>query len=143
MTRNESPLVLSIGGNSAVMEGIAQTLASSGFRVASVASADEAVGAVVAESPLILLLPAELASAHPGLLRLPRREVGSTIVWRDSDSPTTPLALSTRRYVLAELRLPLERQRLVSLARHVANRAVELGRDGDGRAAPPEQPLDG
>ena len=143
MTRHESPLVLSVGGSSAVMEGIAQTLASNGFRVASVASADEAVSAVVAESPLVLLLPAELASAHPELLSLPRRDVGATIVWRDPADSGMPLALSTRRSVLAELTLPLERQRLVSLARHVAARAVELGRGGDDRASRADPPLDG
>lgn len=113
------------------MEGVAQTLLSSGFRVACARSREEAAMSIAEELPLILLVASDQTIRHPELLLLPRLPGGASILWYSVPGTEAPLASSVRRHALAELRLPLERQRLVALARHVAERAAKSGRLGD------------
>ena len=59
------------------------------------------------------------------------------IVYR-TDGEATPLLGSERRLVLAELTLPLERQRLLALAQSLAARVRVTGRSK--LDTPPERP---
>lgn len=131
MKFRQTPLVLVVGTDSVVLEGIVQTLTSSGFRVACAASNDEASLATAEERPLILLVASELTITHPQLLLLPRRAGGAALLWYTTPGEEPQLSAEVRRQVLAELLLPLERKRLVALARIVVDRAVESGRNGD------------
>jgi hypothetical protein len=54
---------------------------------------------------------------------------GGGILRRSRESDAIPLPPRLRRLTIAELELPLERHRLVSLVKHVEGRAQSVGRD--------------
>jgi len=122
--------MLLVGADAALLEGIAQALASAGHHVLTAASLAEA-GFVAAASPPLLAVVDRALLAHADVRGIGLAPGGALVVFGD---PQSPLPAPVRRMVLAELRLPLERERLSALALHVEARAASTGR---GRKTPP------
>ncbi len=116
--------MLLVGADAALLEGLAQALASAGHHVLTAASLAEAAFATAAARPLLLVVDRALL-ANADLRAIGLAPGGAVVVFGD---PMAPLPAPVRRLVLAELRLPLERGRLSALALHVEERARRTGR---------------
>ena len=128
--------ILLLGVDAPLLEGLAQTLAAIGHSPRLARSAPEAGDMAATDPPLLAVVERELALAYPDLLRLPMAPGGAYVLYRVSPDPVAPLPASMQRVVLADLALPLERNRLVALVQHVAERVSATGRGT--RNTPPE-----
>ena len=124
--------ILLVGADAALLEGIAQALAA-GHQVLAAQSIVEASFIAAAAPPLLAVIDRTLLATASDVHALGLAPGGALVVFGD---PATPLPGPVRRAVLAELRLPLERSRLVALAAHVQARAQLTGRT----ATPPTPP---
>jgi hypothetical protein len=117
-------MILLAGGNTALLEGLAQALANTGHRLVVAHSLSEAE---------------ELQSREPALLTAVMAGGGALVTYREAGDTSRALPAPLARHVLADLVLPLERNRLVSLSEAVATRAKAVGRKADAthRDAPP------
>ena len=145
-----APIVL-IGTDAPLLEGISQTLGAAGHRTRIVASAADAVGRPGEDLPLVLVVERALAvrdgDACADLLRVPLAPGGAILLFRTGTAPERgngkrpaaepSLPTPLRRSTLAELTLPLERHRLVTLVHTVEERALLTGR-GNRAQTPPE-----
>ncbi|SRR5579883_179134 len=131
-----SSIVL-IGSDLTLLEGLAQTLAAAGCRTAIAGAPRDIAPKPGAGLPLIAVVERRTAveavrsGGLPGLA-----PGGSVVLYHDSDDGPMPLPATLQRITLADLTLPLERQRLVALVRSVSARA-DL-RAERGATAPPE-----
>lgn len=134
-------MILLAGGNTALLEGLAQALANTGQRVLVAHSLDEA-GELQARHPPILTIAERglVADTDPGrhFLRTTMAGGGALITYREAGDTSRALPALHARHVLADLVLPLERNRLVALAEHLASRARAVGRPAD--ATLPDSP---
>lgn len=122
-------LLLVVGTDSALIEGMSQTLTGAGHEVMfsrSLADATESVGDL---RPLVLLVERSAIDEIRSTLRVPQAEGGAILVFHPEDSVSPSLPHRLQRATLAELELPLERQRLLALIRYVEKRAHTVGRD--------------
>lgn len=136
-------MLLVIGTDDALLEGLAQSLAANGRRVATCQTLDEAAQIAEREPPLLLLVDRALLgpSTEGALARVPVSTGGALVTYRSAGAVggavTLPPALS--RLQIADLELPLERNRLLALAERLDARARQAGRDRHVR--PPEPPV--
>jgi two-component system NtrC family response regulator len=129
--------VMLVGGDAALLEGLAQALAALGHAPKVVRTLSEARELSRAQVPLVLVVDRALASdSGAELLTAPLASGGARILYRTASSPLAPLLPSLQRAVLADLTLPLERHRLVALVQSVGERARLSGRTP--RQTPPE-----
>ena len=129
--------VMLIGSDVALLEGLSQSLAGQGHRLTVSGTIDEAREIAMAHPPLILVAERSMASdAGAELLALPIAGGGARILYRAASMPLAPLLPALQRAVLADLTLPLERQRLAALCQSVIDRAKTTGRAP--RDTPPE-----
>jgi hypothetical protein len=126
--------ILLVGADAALVEGIAQALSAAGHHVLTAGSIAEATFVATAAAPLLAVVERELLSNAAALRALGLAPGGAVVVF---GNPDTPLPAPVRRAVLAELRLPLERARLIALAMHVQARIRHTGR-GVTPPTPPE-----
>jgi hypothetical protein len=117
--------VLLIGSDSALLEGLAQTLAGAGHRPRIAGSPAEAAERPPTAPPLVTVAERDTAA---DALHLPLAPGGALFVYRAGDSSATPLPAVAQRAVLADLALPLERHRLLALVAYVEERAARTGR---------------
>ncbi len=141
---NSVPSIFLIGSDTALLEGLAQTLAAAGLRVHLADTMHDALVArqgdgAPSEAPLIMVVerPVALASMRGAILpAMALAPGGSLVLYHSSEDEPAPLPASLQRVTLADLTLPLERQRLVALVQSVAARARTIGRgDVDERGA--------
>lgn len=125
--------ILLIGADAALLEGIAQAFAAAGHQVLTAATVAEASFVSAASPPLLAVCDRALLATVTDVRSLGLAPGGALVAYGD---PAAPLPAPVRRAVLAELRLPLERSRLLALAAHVEARARHTGRDSN--ATPPE-----
>lgn len=127
-------MILLAGGNTALLEGLAQALANTGQRVLVAHSLDEA-GELQARHPPILTVAERglVTDTDPGrnFLHTTMAGGGALITYREAGDTSRALPAVLARHVLADLVLPLERNRLVALAEHLATRAKAVGRPAD------------
>ncbi len=129
--------VMLVGSDVALLEGLAQSLAGLGHRFAVSTSLGEAREAAAARAPLVLVVDRAMASiAGTDLLSVPIAAGGARILYRASSAAHSNLSPAVLRAVLADLTLPLERQRLAALVQSVSDRAKATGRQP--RITPPE-----
>lgn len=129
--------VMLVGRDAALLEGLAQALATLGHTPAVARSLNEARELSGAQAPLVLVVDRALASdAGAELLTSPLASGGARLLYRTASAPLVPLLPSLQRAVLADLTLPLERHRLVALVQSVGERARLSGRTP--RQTPPE-----
>lgn len=126
---NGMTYVMLVGSDVALLEGLSQSLAGLGHRPTVCASISDARDACLARAPLVLVVDRGLASsAGAELLQLPLAAGGARILYRIADAPPLPLLPALQRAVLADLTLPLERQRLAALCQSVGERAKTTGK---------------
>ena len=127
-------MILLAGGNTALLEGLAQALANTGQRLVVAHSLDEAQE-MQGRQPAILTVAERgwMSEADPvkSFLRATLAGGGALVTYREAGDTSRALDASLARHVLADLVLPLERNRLVALAEHLATRAKVIGRPTD------------
>ena len=135
-------MILLAGVNTALLEGLAQALANTGQRVFVAHSLEEAEELQAREPAILTVVERGLVSeSDPGraFVRTTMAGGGTLVTYREAGDTSRALPALVARHVLADLVLPLERNRLVSLADAVASRAKVVGRQSDAthRDAPP------
>ena len=122
--------VLLVGGDVALLEGLAQSLAAQGHVPAVTAILAEAREIAMSDPPLALVVDRALASSSGAeLLAIPLAAGGARLLYRAAAIPLAPLLPALQRSVLADLTLPLERHRLSALVQSLGERARATGRD--------------
>ncbi|MEX2179039.1 MAG: hypothetical protein WD801_10035 [Gemmatimonadaceae bacterium] len=130
--------VLLVGSDGALLEGLAQAFAAQGYSPRAVATLLEARDAASGDPPLLAVLEGSLAAESVAdVLAIPLLPGGALMLFSQRADEHSLLSPALRRAVLAELTLPLERNRLMALAQHVSDRVIATGRSG--RRTPPEQ----
>lgn len=134
-------MILLAGGNIALLEGVAQSLANTGQRVVVAHSLEEASDLQARHPPILTLAERGMVSdtdSGRNFLRGTMAGGGALITYREAGDTSRSLPAVLARHVLADLVLPLERNRLVALAEHLATRAKAVGRPAD--ATLPDSP---
>lgn len=125
-------MFLLIGQDEALLEGLAQLLAGAGHRIRVARSLDEAEELAHQSAPLMILVDRGSVIVDGGerVSRIPLASGGAFVLYRTTSDqgPNLALAHGIARQTLADLALPLERQRLAALAQYVNARARESGR---------------
>jgi hypothetical protein len=80
------------------------------------------------QRPLAVLVETGLALADPQGIPAPMARGGAVLLYRTHDKPSAIIPATLQRLVLADLTLPLERHRLLTLVRCMADRAFVTGR---------------
>lgn len=120
--------ILLVGEDEALLEGLAQMLAHAGHAPHTAYSAHDAIEIAATSPPLVAIVEHALALANPEIARLPLESGGSFLIYRSGDATRPTLAAGLQRLVLAELDLPLERNRLLALVQRVDDRVRATGR---------------
>ena len=121
--------ILLVGTDVPLLEGLAQTLAAVGHTTQLASSLAEAMEVAGLEPPLVAVIDRALIAPSGEALRIPLARAGTLVVYRPDGASAAPLPVAVQRATLADLRLPLERQRLVALLQSVETRARSTGRD--------------
>ena len=122
--------ILLLGSDEALLEGLVQTLTALGHQPVLTHDAVEAMQAASSRTPLLAVMDQDVLGSDPRLLRLPLQAGGCIVLYRPSGATAAALPQSHRN-VIAELVLPLERNRLVALVHSVEERARVTGREKD------------
>jgi hypothetical protein len=117
--------VVLLGSDVALLEGVAQTLATAGHRPALTRTPSDVCELASSCPPLVLIVEREFGAEAA---RVPLAPGGALLLYRSADEPDAPLPAAVRRATLAELTLPLERHRLLALVGYVEERAARTGR---------------
>ena len=126
---------LVIGWDEGVLEGIAQALATAGNRAHVARSIAEAAAVLTEIQPIVVVVERGYASDAEFLhLRLPPG--CALVLYRHDEGDAPALPTTVQRITLADLILPWERQRLITMVQRLTERAVATGRTR--RTTPPE-----
>jgi CheY-like chemotaxis protein len=120
--------ILLIGTDGALLEGVAQLLAGSGHATTTAHTLAEGRALAALQQPLAVLVETGLALEDPQGIPAPIARGGAILLYRTDERPSTVIPPTLQRMVLADLALPLERHRLLTLVRCMADRAVVTGR---------------
>jgi hypothetical protein len=121
--------ILLVGTELPLLEGLAQSFAALGFVPTVAQSVQEGREIAAQNPPLIAVISRVLASpASTDTLSIPLAPGGALVLFRVVGSPVATLSPTLQRVVLADLTLPLERNRLIALVQHVEERAKTTGR---------------
>jgi DNA-binding NtrC family response regulator len=121
--------ILLVGTELPLLEGLAQSFAALGFTPSVAQSLHEARELAALHPPLIAVVSRVLAApASAETLSIPLAPGGALVLYRVVGSTLVTLSPTVQRAVLADLTLPLERNRLVALVQHVGHRAQATGR---------------
>ena len=135
-------MILLAGGNTALLEGLAQAFANTGQRVIVAHSLDEARELQARHPPILTVAERGLLSdseSGKSFLNTTLAGGGALVTYREAGDTSRSLPAVLARHVLADLVLPLERNRLVALADHLVTRARAVGRQPD-VTLPPDPP---
>jgi DNA-binding NtrC family response regulator len=121
--------ILIAGPDVALLEGLSQTLIGAGHTVVSGRNVHDALEHLHGARPLVAVVDRdELVQTGIGL-RVSLSDGGALIAFHSDERDLERLPFEIKRATLAELQLPLERQRLLALVRSVESRARAAGRD--------------
>jgi DNA-binding NtrC family response regulator len=121
--------ILLVGTELALLEGLSQSLASAGFSPQVAQTLHEARELAGASTPLVAVVSRVLAAASSAeTLSIPLVPGGALLLYRSVGSPLVTLSPTIQRAVLADLTLPLERNRLMALVHYVGDRLKVTGR---------------
>jgi hypothetical protein len=125
--------IIFIGSDLTLLEGLAQTLAAAGNRVRIAETLHDGSILAAADPPLIAVVERRIAleTTHGGIgtPAVALAPGGSVVLYHGTDDTPIPLPATLQRLTLADLTLPLERQRLVALVHSVDERFRSRGRD--------------
>jgi hypothetical protein len=124
--------LLLVGTDNALIEGIAQILTAADHQLYFAPTLAEALETVGDVRPIMILVERSAIDEIRMTLRVPLAPGGAFVVFHGEDASPAPLPHRVQRATLAELELPLERQRLLALVRYVENRAQTVGWDSIG-----------
>jgi DNA-binding NtrC family response regulator len=122
--------ILLAGDDPALLEGLVQSLVALGHSPSVVLSLAEArETAARGAAPLMLVVDRGFVDGTgTEVLGVPLAPGGTLVLYRTPGSSAGTLSPPLQRAVLADLMLPLERNRLVALVQHVEERARATGR---------------
>jgi hypothetical protein len=122
--------ILLAGEDAALLEGLVQSLVALGHNPSVALSLAEArETAVRGDAPLMFVVYRGFVDGSgTEVLGVPLAPGGTLVLYRTPGSFPGALPLPLQRAVLADLTLPLERNRLVALVQHVEERARATGR---------------
>jgi DNA-binding NtrC family response regulator len=130
--------VLLVGEDAALLEGLAQSFAALGYAPRVALSLHEGRESAVADPPLLAIMDGRLAAQSSADALAVQLAPGGALVLYHGGADERPLIPPTlQRAVMADLTLPLERNRLIALAQRVSERLRATGRWR--RQTPPEQ----
>jgi DNA-binding NtrC family response regulator len=123
-------IILLAGEDAALLEGLVQSLVALGHSPSVALSLAEARDTAARNgAPLMLVIDRGFVDATgTEVLGVPLAPGGTLILYRTPGRSAAALAPPLQRAVLADLTLPLERNRLVALVQHVEERARATGR---------------
>lgn len=134
--------ILLVGTELPLLEGLAQSFAAQGFAPVVAQSLHDAREAAAHDPPLIVVVSRALAAtASAETLSIPIAPGGAFVLYRSVATALVTLPASVQRAVLADLSLPLERNRLMALVHHVDERARVTGRGVDDTPTDEAAPL--
>jgi len=122
-------LIVVVGPDAALLEGVSQTLVAAGHRAVVASDVTEAIDSLGGERPLMVVIDCASLVTSGVAFRSSLAHGGAVIAFHCDDVESERLPFEIKRAALAELRLPLERQRLLALARSVEARAHAAGKD--------------
>jgi DNA-binding NtrC family response regulator len=129
MTDHSATTILLVGSDAALLEGLAQTLAARGYTTVVATGLRDAQECAASNAPLVVVIQRELAAAAPGMmLSIPICRGGALVSFHQRADESPILAPPVQRALLADLALPLERNRLLALVQHVEERVRATGR---------------
>jgi hypothetical protein len=129
--------ILLVGPDAPLLEGLSQSLAALGHVPIVSLSLHDAREVASQDPPLVAVVSRALAAAASSdMLGIPLAPGGALVLYRSTGGLTATLPPALQRAVLADLTLPLERNRLVALVAHVQDRARATGR---GRVSGPAE----
>lgn len=121
--------VLLVGAEPALLEGLAQSFAAQGYSPRVVGSLTEARDTARQTPPLLVLVDQALAAESAAdAAAVPLSPGGALLLFRTTADQRAAIPAALQRLVLAELTLPLERNRLFALAQHIQDRVIATGR---------------
>ena len=121
--------ILLVGSELPLLEGLSQSLASAGFTPLVAQTLHEGRELAAHGAPLVAVISRLLAaSLSAETLSIPLAPGGALLLYRSVGTPLVTLSPTVQRVVLADLTLPLERNRLMALVHHVGGRAQATGR---------------
>lgn len=137
--------ILLVGQDEALLEGLVQSLVAMGHGPQVALSLADARDSALREPPLLAVIDRRFAASTPGeVLSIPLAPGGALVLFSTSGRGSGAIALALpavlQRAVLADLTLPLERNRLAALAQTVEERARAAGRGRHRVDETPESP---
>lgn len=114
--------VVIIGAQLDLLETVVLTLEGAGFLVHVVPSVAAASTLASGTPPIAVVIERALAVAHPSAFSLPIVQGGAFILFRTADDVPDVYSPSIARAAMAELTLPLEKQRLTALLQRLVER---------------------
>ena len=126
--------ILVISSDRALLEGMSQTLSGAGHEVVVAADISEAVETLRGARPLVALVNRDELHDSTAVFQVSLARGGALLTFRTADDAPRTIPFRLRRATLADLQLPLEKQRLLALIRYVETRVRTSGRsaeDGD------------
>lgn len=127
--------ILVVGSDQSLLEGLSQTLVGVGHHVVLARDVAEAHDALRGTCPLVALVDRDALIADRAECPLPLMRGGALVTFRGTEDTAGHFPFRLPRATLAELQLPLERQRLLALVKFVEDRARASGRALDGDAS--------
>jgi len=121
--------ILLVGDELPLLEGLAQSFAALGLTPTVAQTLAEAREIASQHPPLVAVISRALAAASTAdTLGIPLAAGGALVLYRSVGSMLVTFSATIQRAVLADLTLPLERNRLMALVQHVEQRAKAAGR---------------
>lgn len=125
----DMPSILLVGSDLSLLEGLAQSLSAQGHATRVAATFGEARELATARKPLIAVVERSMATdSAREVLGLSLASGGAVVLYRSGTDKVGAVPHVLQRHVLADLSLPLERNRLAALVQHVTDRATAAGR---------------
>ena len=123
--------ILVVGSDPVLLEGVSQTLIAAGHQLIVAHDIKEALETLHGVRPLVALVNRDELLTCGVFFRVPLARGGALLTFRASDDSGAALPFPIQRATLAELQLPLERNRLLTLVSFVENRALVCGRQDE------------
>jgi DNA-binding response OmpR family regulator len=121
--------ILLVGTDVSLLEGMAQSLSAQGHGARVASSFSEARELANVLPPLIAVVEREMATdSARDVCGLRLAAGGAVVLYHSAAGGASAIPHVLARHVLADLALPLERNRLSALVQHVRDRATAAGR---------------
>jgi len=129
--------VLLVGADAALLEGLSQSFAALGYSTRVATTLHDAREAAAESAPVLAVVERKLAGeASAEALAIKLLGGGAMVLYHGANESRPAIPVALQRTVMADLALPLERNRLLALAQHVQERIRTTGRAS--RTTPPE-----